>query len=178
MSDAVTINEKVARATRSSHLQHKEQPSDIDTIGALGMAGVENNLASAVFRLKYANEARFYPSALIIVTAECQRLQLKHNWPASSYKFAKLTKACLDYWLNDKCMACEGRGAETILGTPVLSNEACSVCHGSTKLPKPSMATKEWDERFDMLLKRIEDLERRAGGDVMARLARDVADFR
>lgn len=172
MNDTVTIAEKVALALGSSNLKHSDRPMPVDTVGALGLAGIDNGLASAVFRLKYSNEARFYSAALAVVTEESLRLSIKHSWSGPAIDFALMNRKCLNYWLNDRCMACEGRGFETILGTPHLSDKPCGQCNGSTKTPIPKMLDAAWDERFVLLLARIEHLERRAGGEVMAKLAR------
>lgn len=173
-----TIQERIARATRSNHLEHKDRPCDIDKIGALGMAGIDNAISSAVFRLKYSNDAKFYKPALGAVTEVSKRLGKRFGWLGSAAQFAALNKAALDFWLNDSCMSCEGRGYLTVLGTPFLSDDACTACYGSTRRPKPAMDTKEWDGRFNLLLSHIEQMERRAGSEVMARLSNEMSDFR
>lgn len=179
MIEAKTVHEKVASAALSKHLQHQPYNCAIDTIGALGMAGVENRLSSSVFRLKYGNEPRFYGEALMAVGIECKRLALLGKWKGgSASEYNDLNIEVLKYWLNDRCAACDGLGYEKIAGTPKLSARACDECDGSSKRPPPAQKSSNWNARFLMLLARIEQMEADAGAAVMRKLSFDMREFK
>jgi hypothetical protein len=178
MSDApVTVFERIAVAAGSKHLEHKETDCAIDKIGALGLAGVQNELSSAVFRLKYGNEPRFYEAALVVVTRLSKALAGKHQWTGPGIQFESMNRAALDYWINDKCAACLGRGYEKMVGAPVLSDVACPVCKGTARRPLPKLPEK-WHQRMLALLAVLDECESRAGADVMAKLNRDMDGFK
>lgn len=177
MHEAMTVHEKIASAARSSHLQHQPFTCAIDKMGALGMAGVSNNLSSAV-RLKYGNEPRFYPDALAAVGKECKRLMIRERWEGgSTEQYADMSRAALDYWLNDRCSACDGLGYEKIAGAPMLSDNACPKCKGTAKRSVPRQRNAQWTARFFMLLAKVEELEAAAGAAVMRRLSVRMGEF-
>ncbi len=178
MSEAKTIHERVAVAAGSNHLQHKVGACDVDVMGALGMAGIENRLSSAVFRLKYANEARFYPDALRDVQSLGRKLARSEGWTGSGQQIDELSKTALDFWLNDRCPECKGRGYEMTPGAPVLSDVACGACRGRGKMWPPRQRSQKWQQRLQAMLAMLDQREAQAGSDVMRRLSREMDGFK
>lgn len=68
------------------------------------------------------------------------------------------------WWLDRICDACEGRGYQTIPGTPKLSDTPCKACHGSGEVPVPGGAAGA------KLAAEMEDYAARAGQTLGKRL--------
>lgn len=111
--------------------------ADIDTVGALGLVGIQECLADAVFRLKYANDPRSYDGALAGVCRLARSLNTRQRWRYKRKRLHWMAKRVLDYWLNDACRLCTGVGYEVIPGSPHLSDRPCQQCHGTRKLAMP-----------------------------------------
>ena len=171
--------------------------ADIDTVGALGLVGIQEPLADAIFRLKNANDPRSYDGALAGVCRLARSLNTRQRWRYNRKRLAWMARSVLDYWLMDGCPACTGLGYEVIPGTPHLSDRPCQACHGSRKrampwlreLPKRPEGRKDtrayrklWYTvcgrignsitRHRLLLVELETVERRVAEKMRERLAR------
>ncbi len=114
---------------------------------ALGVVGIHERLAEAIFWLKYGNYAKSYNESLRSVFALSKRLNEAQRWKLRGRRLQDMAKAVLDYWLSDICPACEGRGYEKPPGAPYLSDKACQACTGHAmgrvgKRPFPWLLTK------------------------------------
>lgn len=82
----------------------------------------------------------------------------------------KVAREMLGWWCEGTCTHCDGRGYEAIQGTPSLSDNLCSHCHGSGKRPYPRDAAHVWMEA------ELSRLSAMAASEVMKKLARSM-DF-
>lgn len=76
----------------------------------------------------------------------------------------KIAQEMLAWHLHGVCLECDGRGYEVIQGTPSLSDNICSHCHGTGKRPYPREAAHVW------LAGELSALTAVAAGEVMRRL--------
>lgn len=172
-------------------------------VTALGIVGITELLAHAVFRLKYSNDAKSYPQVLADIGNLARRLNVRRNWRMRRGHLDEMSKAVLDYWLSDTCPVCEGRAWGVAAGTPYLNDQACQSClerPGKRPYPwrllKPKIKIRERDrperkrelikrrrqydahiERYEELLCELEAAERRAGERVIKALAIDVREI-
>ena len=197
--DRPSIAERVGRTLSRGNLRQREGPCDLDTVGVLGMVGITERLADAVYRLKYANDHKSYDDALTGVYGVAAGLNSRQRWRLKRSALRWMARRVLDYWLMDSCLTCTGVGYEVILGTPHLSDRACQECHGSRKRAMPWLrklprrpegkgATRAHRTRWSAVVRRMEDsmhrhkhllvelenAERRIGEMMIAKLAREV----
>jgi hypothetical protein len=192
------IEEQVGRALSRGDLRQREVGTgDIDKIIALGMVGISERLADAVFRVKYANEAREYGNALQGVYGLARALDQRERWRYRRRRLWKMAKQVFNYWLMDVCPLCTGVGYEVVSGSPHLSDRACPACHGERKRMMPWLRLrmpqepggrrvtperrKRWLKRCEMigvyqkrhraLLVTLETMERVIGEKMIAKLA-------
>lgn len=200
LEDRKTIEERVGSALSSGDLTGP----NLDVLTALGVVGIKEPLADAVFRLKYANDAASYPEALSATQTLARFMSRKAGWKLSERHLDTMAKAVLDYWLDDLCKVCDGRGWERPEGAPHLSNTPCQACLGRVdgrvgkrpfpwllNRPKVRMHDRDSTRRRKQLLRRralfdlmtdrhkallcaLEEVERLIGGQVIAALGREV----
>lgn len=146
----MSIEEKYARAIRSSHLQVKEQPGDADTIIAAGMA---DSLGTLLARLraewdstsrKERQQAATDLTARVLVLMNLRSLrpakQAVLNFArvksaflglgVTSEQLAPVVGKVIDAWLDQLCEPCSGRGSSGGYGRPKI---ICTACGGSTR---------------------------------------------
>ncbi len=196
IQDRVTIEERIGEVLASGDLSG----GSLKVVTALGIVGITEPLAHAVFRLKYANVASSYPQVLADVRSLARKLNANRNWRLRRQHLDEMSKVVLDYWLSDTCPACEGRAWRAAAGTPYLTDDACPACYerpGKRPYPwrllRPKIKIKEKDapdrkrallhrrrlfdayiERHKELLCELEAVERHVGERVIGALARDV----
>ena len=173
-----TIAERVGVALAHGNLDPRR--ASINTVIALGVVGIEESIADAVFRLKYANDPASYSDALRAVIALARAMSRRHNWRLKH--LYPISKAVLDYWLCSICPTCMGRRddpddkygatAQSITGTPYLNRNWCGACEGLGQRPEPWRA-KEPRTRYyhSSLLRALRDAEQRIRQKVRERLA-------
>jgi len=170
----VTIQEKLARAYGSSDLRDYDMPCAVQKIIASGMVGVREGVALSLFRLKYSNDKSAYKEALVGVRRYVWRIGAKQKWPiedAHGLALAEFAKRVLDYWLDDVCKPCAGRGYEKVPYTPMLSDKLCEFCEGEGKARYAD--DHKWRARSRDVLEMIAEAERRAGAKMIAKLAQN-----
>lgn len=84
---------------------------------------------------------------------------------------AKRTAEVVSWWLDHRCPACDGRGKDTIPGTPSLSHKDCKACHGTGETRIPA----QYDDRNYLheskkMLRYINDCVNRAQSSIRSRL--------
>lgn len=143
--DQPGIEERVGKALARGDM--RQRPSyttcDLDKVAALGIVGIEEKLADAVFRLKYANDSTGYLDALDGVVHLARRLNMEMKWHVRRKKtLRRMAFRVLNYWLAPNCPICTGVGYEMIKGSPHLSDRTCPACHGERTRPMPWMETR------------------------------------
>lgn len=195
--DRPRIEERVGRALARGNMRQREGPCGLDVITALGLVGIKERLADAVYRLKYANDPKSYAAALAGVYGLARSMDARQHWRLKRKRLHLMANRVLDYWLNDGCRVCTGLGYITVSGTPMLSDHVCLACSGTRKHAMPWLKKlprrpegdragrprlKRWYKlcglltasmaRHRLLLVALETSERSIGEQVRARLAR------
>ena len=177
-ADRPSLQEKVGRALADGNLTQRDEPCSLDKVLALGLVGMDDPITDAIYRLKYANEARSYRDAIRAVLALARRLNRVDNWQMGS-KLQAMAMEVLNYWVAPACPACTGRRAQIITGTPHLEDEPCPACYGSGKRPYPwlSQHGRDKSERcHTSLLIAVDESERRIRDKLISRLGPDLRD--
>lgn len=166
------VIERYATAAIADDLKDRGPLSDLHILTAAGLVGVSDTWASSLFRLKYSNDAKEYPSSLEGAESMARTLSFRLKWKTTPDKIARLAKQTLNYWLADLCPTCLGRGALAIPGTPILEDQPCDQCTGTGRRKLPQAGNML--EYAEALLYMLDEAERRAGGKMMAKLADDM----
>jgi hypothetical protein len=200
--DIPTVAERVGNALASGDLRQKPGPCPLDKVGALGMVGISERLADAVFRLKYSNQHKSYEEALQGVYGLTRSLDVRQRWRLRRWRLHSMARTVLDYWLADICRTCNGVKFQVVTGSPHLSDRACRTCHGTGKMPMPWLRrppekpkgrrathqrVKDWRDacrkieehnlRYRTLLVELEKCERVIGDKMIRRLADDALNL-
>lgn len=148
------IIQQYSAAVVSSNLKDDAHHHQTEVLGAVAMSG---ELASDLFRTKYSLQAKAYDSLLASWKIVVKTKAVTRQWPreVSANKVARLS---LDYWLNDVCTYCVGKGHLRITtdtsGRGTLSDDPCPGCNGTAKRPidvKPQMIVKYVTEMVESL---------------------------
>lgn len=167
------IAERVGRALASGDLRQRLGPSDLDKVIALGMVGISERLADAVFRVKYANDPKEYESALLGVYGLARALDVRERWRYRRWRLWGMARAVFAYWLMDICPLCTGVRFVPAPGTGRLTDVPCQACHGEGKRAMPWLrrlprepegkrkGSKERRKRWERCVRRMQELQRR-----------------
>jgi hypothetical protein len=163
------LSERIATAQTTGNLgeaKTSDQLADVDVIRACGMVAVKMPLSIALWRWKYAHadeEATEILKTLI-------ELVLNRARAPDVTSATELVGRVVGHWIDTVCSHCDGRGYETMPGTPMLSDKACDHCGGSGHVK-----FKERSEDELWLLDRLEAMEREAAAAVRKKLC-DIFD--
>lgn len=163
------IVESYSRATQSSNLQDDQFHHTTEKLAAVALS---STLGSLLFRVKYANDATSYARLLsdwvdIVVLKAAIR-----NWPTeiSPKKIARLS---LEYWFNDLCQTCGGKGYPAIENVPnVLSDKQCKACDGTGK--RAVTAKHNLIDYVTDMVETLEEMTRHAGAQAIKKLAQEI----
>lgn len=151
----MTSRERIGTAQYSDDLGEVgiEDVGDVDIIRACGMAGQANPLGLAIWRWRYGGDMReMMPVARGLI-------ELGHE--------THLVVKVMSHLANDICPYCKGRGYKMLPGVPVLSDELCTPCQGTGKIPLAGEAERD-------LIEVIARMEREIASAIMKRLARQL----
>ncbi len=171
INDRPNVEEKIGRALADGDLDYRS--SAINAVIALGCVSIEEKVADAVFRLKYANDAHSYRDAVKAVSGMAKSLDARHNWRMKDH--AAMAAEVVKYWLCDLCPSCTGIGAQAITGTPVLGTY-CLACRGSGKRDYPWQEMGRAARYYTETLWALEEAERRIRGKLIDKLAHEIRD--
>lgn len=157
------IQERYAVSRNTSNLKSvfatTMSPSDV--IAAAGMAAQENEIAMLLWGVTFQGRA----SQKWMLVEALERMlagkMIKERWKGSPKHIAQEVVA---WHLHGTCQPCGGRGYRVIKDTPMLSDDICTHCGGTGKVPLPSSDIHRW--LADLLAK----LTAVAGGEVMKKL--------
>jgi hypothetical protein len=133
------VVEKYVRATRSSHLEMKVEPGDLDVLIAAGM--VADGIGTDLIRLRCERDAiSRLPGArlafpMLKSMARTRARLLKYASEESGYSEASVELQAvigkvLDLFLDPNCVPCGGTGKTGSYGAAM---PMCQACRGSTK---------------------------------------------
>lgn len=125
------IAERYSHSVGSSNLKDDEHHTDTSVLAAVALS---SPFASLLFRVKYANDASSYKQLRVEWIERVTEKADGSHWP-TRIKPWKVAVEALDYWLHDRCEACEGRGYQKHEHAPMLTDVACHVCDGTGTVP-------------------------------------------
>jgi hypothetical protein len=166
------ITDRYASAVHSSNLKSeaKTYQSDADVLGAFGLAGKRNPLATALERLFTGDNtaAREIVEHMAGMSwGKAKTLKIKQT-RVQSEDMARMVLA----WHRDgTCKPCGGHGYELVLGTKTVGDTECKHCRGTTKIPFERQFKPEFRILARWLLVHIEKEQSVAGPAAMKALA-------
>jgi hypothetical protein len=169
------IIKSYARATISSNLKDDEFHHDHEKLAAVALSGVATGSPGhLLFRVKYVNDATSY-SALL---AEWETIVLikavGRTWPRH-IDAKQVARLSLEYWVNDICTVCGGKGHIPVDGVPnVLKDGPCNVCHGTGI--KPLACDERLRKYIADMVETLNGMVVHAGGEAIRKLAKEI-DF-
>lgn len=142
------IIERHVCAVNSSNLKCDDIHHEIDVIMSVALAGKKRgwrDLYPKLVRAKYENDVQSIRQLTLILWPEfVAGYAKKRRWP-ENLPHEIIAKNSIEYYLNDICRACKGRGSKVGAGSPqVLSCEPCNVCCGTTKRPIAESVIKKY----------------------------------
>lgn len=142
----MSVHERIAAAISGGRMG---APGDVETVMAMAWTRSPHD---ALFWRKYAHSGgRFDAEARAVVAALAEILAERGRWGWSEHKVSSMAETVYQYWLNDTCPACQGRGYDLPEGSPYLSDVACSACDPD----RPGRRPFPWIARQRMLMKRF-----------------------
>jgi len=126
------IIKKYSRAIGSSNLKDDATHHHTEVLAAVALSGGIGNL---LFRVKYYDDKTSFNTLLEhwrdIVKAKASL----RNWPLDINR-NDVARESLEYWLNDLCLTCKGRGhLPTVEHDRVLEDDDCPACLGTARRP-------------------------------------------
>ena len=144
-----TILDRIASAETSSDLSHKPHGCDVDVLGAVGMAAIQNPAYLAVYRVKYLNDMADIPPAKRIFILWARKAMMNRKIIADGA--SRLGTQIFTQWINDTCSTCQGRKYQIIKDTPMLAIKPCQACAGTGKTPIKAQSSEALEVYFDVI---------------------------
>ncbi len=154
-----------ARSAHSHNLKSDATHHDTDMLAAIALT---SELGSLLFSVKYANQVANYGSLLRGWEGQVKIKATHAKWPNHVNQLV-VAKSSLDYWLNDICPCCEGRGKARMPFVDHFSDSACELCDGSGKKPVP--VNRHIYAYVGRMIQELEEMTRKAGDDAVRKLA-------
>lgn len=131
MSDQRTVLERLAGAKQSTDLSHKKDRCAVDYVGALGAAGIERPVGSALLDADLTHDRETVKRAY----REAERLAVglgrRRNWLMTPQKLHHITTEALRLYLAPACPTCKGRKFTGVDTAPAVAWKDCPICKGS-----------------------------------------------
>jgi hypothetical protein len=167
--------ERVALSLTSDDLRLMRHACPLDKVIASGWSSKTDTLGCLAFWAKYACDAGrtrdLFRQARKVAVARARRK--KRGGHADHWR--AMSDVAVEYWLQDTCGACQGRGFKVAEGSQIASGELCGACHGSglAPLPSASLTGSDMDEqRFGRaVLEMLSSLDQAMSGYVARTLA-------
>jgi hypothetical protein len=171
----VGIIKSYTRATISSNLKDDEFHHDHEKLAAVALSGGSTGSpANLLFRVKYANDASSYSALLAELEQIVSAKAALRGWPKHINPL-KVARLALEYWVNDICPVCSGKGHLPVDGVPnVLRDEPCHACKGTGT--KALMCEENWRKYITEMVEALNGMAVHAGGEAIKKLANDM-DF-
>ncbi len=162
------VQERYVHAVTGSNLKDDIYNPATSTLAAIAVSPVK--LASALYRVKYCNDATSYHNLLSQWTERIISLADKRKWP-EHVSPRLISRLSLEYWLNPVCVPCKGRGNDTRINQYGGIETTCAPCGGA------GIRDIEADSRIRQYVVEavgsLNDMERIASREAMLRLQRE-----
>jgi hypothetical protein len=168
----LTILDRYASAVRSANLKSDANTSrsDVDVLGAAGLAAKRHQLAIALARLfcgdnRASSEIVEMLASMVWGKAQAQHVELKR------VQADDMARAVLAWHRDGICKTCSGHGFQLIHGAPAVGDTPCPACHGQRRIPFERQFHPERRQLACWLLAEVEREQAKAGPAALAALA-------
>lgn len=189
------VQQRYAEAVHSSNLavDPKTVMSDSDTLCAMSWAGralstgrgldgepIKKTPLSVPLERLFAGDNNAVHDIVRQIAGMAYEHSFKLRLKLNRTEARMIAEACLAWYRNGTCTACEGRGRVLIAGTRTLSDKGCPECCGSHiparwrtpgKIPFERQFRPEWRDLARWLVVQMDDACGRAGPEAMKALA-------
>jgi hypothetical protein len=168
-----TKAESYGRAAVAGQLRFvDERRTDLDTIAAAGMAAQHEPVGMTIWRGMYANDARSFRAALVLIQGRVRNLARRKRWREPPGVLRHLTADVFGWWVFGICVTCQGRGHPVVDGIDrVLADDDCPACYGTGRVLIEHAVPVELVGRAKDIAQLLAVAERRAEGLVRAKLS-------
>jgi len=167
------IEQSYARATISNNLKDDAFHHDHEKLAAVALSGVETgSIGHILFRVKYANDASSFNRLLGEWETIVSTKAVVRGWP-QHINARKVARLSLEYWLNDVCGLCGGKGHLELMPR-VLDDEPCPSCNGSGV--KALKCEENWRKYLTEMIESLDSMAKHAGDIAMKKLSKEM-DF-
>lgn len=157
------------QASQSSNLRSDEHHHHTDTLAAVALS---SSIGAKLFRVKYANDLGVLGSLMTEWTQQVAKKGAIRKWP-QHVKHEKIAQMALNYWLDDSCKTCKGKGKKPVEDAPqIMSDEVCAECGGTCIA---NVVCEKRDEKYikDMI-ETLNDYVKQTSDQAMRRLSRNM----
>lgn len=169
-----TVLERLSEASVSDDLSHSvRRITDVDCIGALGMAGAGRSQAdgSALMRLDLTLDRQSLGPAIRAAQSITRRIGLHHGWQLTPRKIRVIASEALAQYLHAVCRTCSGRGMVGVDRDKAGKEQRprpCPTCSGSNSSKRP--LPQRYQREIRAVLYEMEKSRREVGASVRKRL--------
>lgn len=136
MIEERTVIERLSGAMVSSDLSHKERICDVDHVGALGMAGRQHGIGSALLRLDLTHDTEAVRGAHAATEAIVRKLGASRSWALTPNKVKRVANEALRIYVDPTCRCCNGRGVLGVERQADSHLDTCKRCKGAGRIAK------------------------------------------
>ncbi len=167
------IIKKYSRAVGSSNLKDDATHHHTEVLAAVALSGVATgSIGHILFRVKYANDASSFSRLLGEWETEVSIKAVLRSWP-QHINAKKVARLSLEYWLNDVCSVCGGKGHPELMPR-VLDDGPCPACNGSGI--KKIECEENWRKYITEMTESLNEMARHTSSVAMQKLSKDM-DF-
>lgn len=168
----MSIIDRYHTAVRCSNMRSEPDTtsSNVDVLGAVGLARKERRLSFMILRLLTGDNSASSDTIELLTTMAWSKAK---QWeePINRQGASLIARLVLDWYRDSACRACGGHGYKVMQGAPCIGDVACETCRGSKKRDFDGMFQ---PERLRLALWLLEEVSREtgaAGPAAMAKLA-------
>lgn len=116
---------RYVRSAMTSDLRDDSTHHNTDILAAVALS---SKMGSMLFRVKYGGEYDCVRDLTYLWRAIIDKRLSRRGWNGVAKSVADKS---LEFWLDDLCNTCKGRGHPIIVNTPSLEESTCPDCNGT-----------------------------------------------
>ncbi len=144
-----------------------------DVVGAVGLAGKRAPLATALLRL-FVGDNRAARDIVHIMASRAVGKAYRLGHEIARVQAEDMARAVLAWHRDGRCKHCDGHGFMKLDGAPGLSDQQCSHCRGTARVPFERQFPMERLELARWLAAELDREQQIAGAEAMRCLAQRV----
>ena len=151
----------VSRNTSNLQSTPRTNRSPSDVLAAAGMASQDNEIAMLLWGVTFQGKSSKKWMLVDALESKLAGKMFKERWKGNT---RHIVQEVLAHHLHGTCQPCGGRGYRVINDTPMLSDDICTHCGGTGKIPLKAKEPHGWLSDYLGRLTAI------AGGELMKKL--------